>query len=107
VRTLAGLAIQAMAPAQSAGVTAFTRNLTAAYELIARAGLSHDRPPFDIHSAMVEPSRYSGLSVGPANGSQLATVAAAAEEHVAAVRLETRHGDAGRHIELLQNLACF
>jgi poly(3-hydroxybutyrate) depolymerase len=53
VRTLAGLAIQAMAPAQSAGVTAFTRNLTAAYELIERAGLSHDRPPFAIDSVMV------------------------------------------------------
>jgi poly(3-hydroxybutyrate) depolymerase len=53
VRTLADLAVKAMAPARSAGATAFTRNLTAAYELIARAGLSHDRPPFDIHSAMV------------------------------------------------------
>ena len=28
-------------------------NLTAAYELIARAGLSHDRPPFDIDSVTV------------------------------------------------------
>jgi poly(3-hydroxybutyrate) depolymerase len=28
-------------------------NLTAAYELIARAGLTHARPPFDIDSAMV------------------------------------------------------
>jgi poly(3-hydroxybutyrate) depolymerase len=53
VRTLADLAIKAMAPAQSAGATAFTRNLTAAYELIARAGLSHDRPPFGINSVMV------------------------------------------------------
>src|SRR5262245_4988121 len=29
---------------------------------------------------------------------------AAAEERVAAVRLESRYGDAGRHVELLQNL---
>jgi poly(3-hydroxybutyrate) depolymerase len=53
VRTLAEIAVKAMAPAQSAGATAFTRNLTAAYELIARAGLSHDRPCFDIRSVMV------------------------------------------------------
>jgi len=50
---LADLAIKALAPAQCAGTTAFTRNLTAAYELIARAGLSHDRPPFGIDSVMV------------------------------------------------------
>jgi poly(3-hydroxybutyrate) depolymerase len=54
VRTLAEIAVKAMAPAQSAGATAFTRNLTAAYELIARAGLSHDRPCFDIRSVMVD-----------------------------------------------------
>jgi poly(3-hydroxybutyrate) depolymerase len=54
VRRLADLAIKALAPAQSAGTVAFTRNLTAAYELIARAGLSHDRPPFGIDSVMVE-----------------------------------------------------
>ena len=53
VRRLADFAIKALAPAQSAGTTAFTRNLTAAYELIARAGLSHDRPPFGIDSVMV------------------------------------------------------
>ena len=53
VRILAGLAIKAMAPAQSTGAISFTRNLTAAYELIARAGLSHDRPPFGITSVMV------------------------------------------------------
>ena len=29
------------------------RNLTAAYELIARAGLTHDRPPFDIDTVMI------------------------------------------------------
>jgi poly(3-hydroxybutyrate) depolymerase len=53
VRTLADLAIKTLAPAQSAGTMAFTRNLTAAYELIARAGLSHNRPPFGIDSVMV------------------------------------------------------
>jgi poly(3-hydroxybutyrate) depolymerase len=52
VRTLAGLAAAALGPehAASAGVL---RNLTAAYELIARAGLSHDRPPFGIDTVMV------------------------------------------------------
>jgi len=53
VRTFADLAIRAMASAQPIGVTAFTRNLSAAYELIARAGLSHDRPAFAIDSVMV------------------------------------------------------
>jgi polyhydroxyalkanoate depolymerase len=50
---LADLAIKALAPAQSAGTVAFTRNFTAAHELIARAGLSHDWPPFGIDSVMV------------------------------------------------------
>jgi poly(3-hydroxybutyrate) depolymerase len=53
VRTLASLAIQAMTPVEPVGAVAFTRNLTAAYELIARAGLSHARPPFGIDSVMV------------------------------------------------------
>jgi poly(3-hydroxybutyrate) depolymerase len=53
VRTLADFAIKAMAPVQSTGTIAFTRNLTAAYELISRAGLSHKRPPFGIDSVMV------------------------------------------------------
>jgi poly(3-hydroxybutyrate) depolymerase len=53
VRRLADFAIKALAPAQSAATIAFTRNLTAAYELIARAGLSHDRPPFGIDSVVV------------------------------------------------------
>src|SRR5271167_1930916 len=53
MRTLATLAINTLAPSQSAGAAAFTRNLTAAYELIARAGLSHARPAFGIDSVMV------------------------------------------------------
>ena len=54
VRMLAGVA------ARSFGHTGFgmpghgaVRNLTAAYELIARAGLTHTRPPFGISHAMV------------------------------------------------------
>ena len=47
VRTLATLAASAMGP-QFTGDVGVIRNLTAAYELIARAGLTHDRPPFDI-----------------------------------------------------------
>ncbi len=53
MRTLASLAIKVIAPVEPTGAVAFTRNLTAAYELIARAGLSHDRPPFGIDSVMV------------------------------------------------------
>jgi poly(3-hydroxybutyrate) depolymerase len=52
VRTLATLAASAMGP-QFTGDVGVIRNLTAAYELIARAGLTHDRPPFDIDTVMV------------------------------------------------------
>jgi poly(3-hydroxybutyrate) depolymerase len=53
VRTLANLAINVLAPERPSNATAFTRNLSAAYELISRAGLTHDRPAFGIESAMV------------------------------------------------------
>src|SRR5262245_33579350 len=46
-----------------------------------------------------------GASRGSADGSQFSAGGTAAEERVAAVRLESRYGDAGRHVELLQNLA--
>jgi poly-beta-hydroxyalkanoate depolymerase len=52
VRTLASLAASVLGP-QFTGNAGAIRNLTAAYELIARAGLSHDRPPFGINSVMV------------------------------------------------------
>jgi poly(3-hydroxybutyrate) depolymerase len=52
VRAWAGMAIHAFAPA---GVTdnAVIKNLTAAYELIARAGLTHVRPPYAIDTVLV------------------------------------------------------
>ena len=53
MRTLANLAINVLAPERPTNATAFTRNLSAAYELISRAGLTHDRPPFGIESVMV------------------------------------------------------
>ena len=43
----------------------------------------------------------------PAHGAHLAAGSAAAEEPVAAVGLEPRHADVGRHLELLQDLARF
>jgi poly(3-hydroxybutyrate) depolymerase len=54
VRTWAGSALQAIGR-PLAGVTdnAVLRNLTAAYELISRAGLSHDRPAFAIDRVTV------------------------------------------------------
>ena len=54
VRTWAGSALQAIGR-PLAGVTdnAVLRNLTAAYELISRAGLTHDRPAFDIDRVTV------------------------------------------------------
>jgi poly(3-hydroxybutyrate) depolymerase len=52
VRTLASLAASTLGPRFTGNITVI-RNLTAAYELIARAGLTHDRPPFDIDTVMV------------------------------------------------------
>jgi poly(3-hydroxybutyrate) depolymerase len=52
VRALASLAASAIGP-QFTGNVGSIRNLTAAYELIARAGLTHDRPPFDIDTVTV------------------------------------------------------
>ena len=52
VRTLATLAASALGP-EFNGSAGTIRNLTAAYELVARAGLTHDRPPFEIDTVMV------------------------------------------------------
>ena len=54
VRALAGVAMRgARAAARRPTDNAVLRNLTAAYELIARAGLTHERPPFGIDSVTV------------------------------------------------------
>jgi polyhydroxyalkanoate depolymerase len=52
VRAWAGMAIHAFAPMNGFSPPA-VKNLTAAYELIARAGLTHVRPPYGIDSVMV------------------------------------------------------
>jgi poly(3-hydroxybutyrate) depolymerase len=52
VRAWASMALAAGAGKALAG-NPVVRNLTAAYELIARAGLTHTRPPFGIASVMV------------------------------------------------------
>ena len=52
VRALAGMAFAASGLQRLDSVV--LRNLTAAYELIARAGLTHERPPYDITSVMVD-----------------------------------------------------
>jgi poly(3-hydroxybutyrate) depolymerase len=52
VRTLATLSANAIGP-PSPAKNGIIRNLSAAYELIARAGLTHSRPPFEIASVMV------------------------------------------------------
>ena len=55
IRALAGGSAQVDQPRAAADfpTTPRRRNLTAAYELIARSGLSHERPPYGIHSVMV------------------------------------------------------
>src|SRR5258707_9132570 len=54
VRTLAASALKAIGqPLPEITGTSTLRNLTAAYELIARAGLTHVRPPFGIEQIKV------------------------------------------------------
>jgi poly(3-hydroxybutyrate) depolymerase len=53
VRALAATAVTAAMHAGSQLGWGAMRNLTAAYELIARAGLTHDRPDFGIRAVMV------------------------------------------------------
>jgi polyhydroxyalkanoate depolymerase len=54
IRALAGGSAQVISLAPlGLPDNAASRNLTAAYELIARSGLSHERPPYGIHSIMV------------------------------------------------------
>src|SRR6202012_5683675 len=52
LRTWAGMAVSAGGPPLLSDHPA-VRNLTAVYELIARAGLTHTRPPFGIDSVSV------------------------------------------------------
>jgi polyhydroxyalkanoate depolymerase len=52
VRAWAGAALHAFAPLNGFSPPAI-KNLTAAYELIARAGLTHVRPPYGIETVMV------------------------------------------------------
>jgi polyhydroxyalkanoate depolymerase len=53
VRLLADMAVKAVGPLNGAAHHSALRNLTAAYELIARAGLTHTRPLFGIASVTV------------------------------------------------------
>src|SRR5947207_3252507 len=53
VRAWAGMAINAVAPMAGVSDNRVIKNLTAAYELIARAGLTHVRPPYGIASVLV------------------------------------------------------
>src|SRR5882757_6776035 len=53
VRAWAGSALKAIGlPLVGVTDNAVLRNLSAAYELIARAGLTHERPPFGINTIM-------------------------------------------------------
>jgi len=53
VRAFAGVSLRAVGFLNGHADTSFVRNLTAAYELIARARLTHTRPPYDIPSVTV------------------------------------------------------
>jgi poly(3-hydroxybutyrate) depolymerase len=53
VRTFADMVVKAVGHANGSAETGFLRNLSAAYEIIARAGLTHVRPPFGIDRVKV------------------------------------------------------
>ena len=53
VRSWALAGLDVLAPWASSEALRHLRNLTAAYEIIARAGLTHVRPPYDITSVQV------------------------------------------------------
>jgi polyhydroxyalkanoate depolymerase len=54
MRAFAGMVVSHVGPSLNGfSNSTVVRNLTAAYELIERAGLTHHRPPFDIHSVTV------------------------------------------------------
>ena len=53
VRIFAEAGLNALAPWAAAEDLKVLRNLTAAYELITRAGLTHERPPYGIDSVRV------------------------------------------------------
>jgi poly(3-hydroxybutyrate) depolymerase len=53
VRSWALAGLDVLAPWASSDALKHLRNLTAAYEIIARAGLTHVRPPYDITSVQV------------------------------------------------------
>jgi len=54
VRAFAGMVVSHVGPSLNGfSNSTVVRNVTAAYELIARAGLTHHRPPFDIRSVTV------------------------------------------------------
>jgi polyhydroxyalkanoate depolymerase len=69
VRGLALAGMQTLGPWLTSGDSSVLRNLTAAYELIARAGLTHTRPDYDIGSVRVGNRevavREEALSVTP------------------------------------------
>ncbi|MET0652851.1 MAG: polyhydroxyalkanoate depolymerase [Hyphomicrobiaceae bacterium] len=53
VRAMAQAGLSALGPLAAAQELRFLRNVTAAYELIARAGLTHSRPPYGIDKVKV------------------------------------------------------
>lgn len=69
VRTFAGVAMHAIGPMVGVTDNAVLKNLTAAYDLIARAGLTHTRPSFEIPTVMVGnrelPVREEAVHVTP------------------------------------------
>ena len=49
--------------------------------------------------------RVAKLLSRASNGSDLAATSSAAKESIAAVGLESRHADSGRHLDVLENLS--
>ena len=93
VRAWAGAAIQAFGPINGFAGPG-VKNLTAAYELIARSGLTHVRPPYGIHSVLVDPRDAVGAG-GPLGGHGGVAAGAAHGGGVRHGRRLERHGGRG------------
>ena len=68
LRMFAGASLSALEPWAATEDLKVLRNLTAAYELVARAGLTHTRPPYGISSVRMGNREHQGSGAGRIDG---------------------------------------
>ena len=83
VRSWALAGINVLAPWVNGADLHHLRSLTAAYELIARAGLTHVRPPYDITSSVLAGNREVAGRGGGSQVTPFGTLLRFAKDHEA------------------------